>query len=243
MSHDESILASSGELEPANAGARWLSSPLLEEVPRLVHGFTLRVAGDFTRPEPARELTRLLGATALRLLQQVHGTALAAPDDPGLPVADGWVGASSAGVVLAIRTADCLPLLFCHPASRTLGLAHAGWRGAVAGIASKTLKQMNVPAEEILVALGPAIGPCCYEVGEEVAAGAGGSPHVVPTGPQRYGFNLPGYVRTQLLEAGVLPNHLNHVELCTACRTDLLFSYRAEATTARLCSFLGWSGP
>lgn len=241
MSHDGSIRASEPRPIPSEGSGPWVCTPLLGGVPRLVHGFTLRAAGDFTRPAPASELVRTLGARSLRLLRQVHGTKLAGPDDPGTPEADGWAGQPEPGVLLGIRTADCLPVLFCHPPTGVLGLAHAGWRGAAAGIAAKTLKRMGVPAEEILVGLGPAIGPCCYEVGEEVAAAVGRTRYLSPTGGARYRFDLPGYVCAQLVTAGVRPRHVERVALCTASRTDLLFSHRAEASEGRLCSFLGWS--
>lgn len=157
------------------------------------------------------------------------------------PEGDAWAGCSEPGVLLGVCTADCLPVLFCHPPSRTLGLAHAGWRGATAAIAVGTLKAMAVPADQVFVSLGPAIGPCCYEVGEDVAAAAGlDSPHLRPGGPGKFWFDLPGFVRSQLLDAGVLEARIDRVDLCTACHPDRLFSYRREGRTGRLCGFLGW---
>ncbi|MBI5017798.1 MAG: polyphenol oxidase family protein [Deltaproteobacteria bacterium] len=220
------------------------SSELLGRVPGLLHGFTLRAAGDFAHPEDRVRLEEeLAGARRLRLLRQVHGVAVAGPDDPEAePEGDAWAGRPPPGVLLGVRTADCLPVLFCHPASRTLGLAHAGWRGAVGGIAAATLKAMGVRADEVLVALGPSIGPCCYEVGADVAEAVGcDSPSLRPEGSRKFRFDLPGFVADQLLAVGVAASNLEHVNLCTACRPDLLFSYRREGRTGRLCAFLGWS--
>lgn len=220
----------------------WLSSALLDDVEGLLHGFTLRAAGDFTEAETTERLLKVTGAKGLRLLHQVHGCMVAYPEDPdNLPVADAWVGIPAPGVLLGVRTADCLPVLYCHVRTRTLGLAHAGWRGAAAGIALKTLKEMSVPAEEVLVALGPSIGPCCYEVGEDVVSAVGrGSAHVREIHSGKYHFDLPGFVEAQIVSAGVPPERISRIGLCTASRTDVLFSYRAEARTGRLCSFLGW---
>lgn len=242
MAHFGSIRETGPDLKQPDAN-RWISSGLLRGVAGLIHGFSLRAAGDFAEPEAARQLLCVTGAAKLRLLQQVHGTLLAAPDDPrDLPEADGWVGRPPPGVLLGVRTADCLPVLYCHPTTRTLGLAHAGWRGAAAGIARGTLKRMEVPAEEVFVVLGPCIGPCCYEVGEDVASAIGvSSPHLRAAAAGKYRFDLPGFVRSQLFEAGVSPRNLDLVDLCTAHGTDRFYSYRAESQTGRLCSFLGWS--
>lgn len=211
-------------------------------MPGLCHGFSLRAAGSFADPEAARRLTAEVGASRLRLLKQVHGVAVASPDDPAAePEADAWAGRPPAGVLLGVCTADCLPVLLCHPPSRTVGLAHAGWRGAVAGIVPAVLKAMGVRAEEVWAVLGPSIGPCCYEVGLDVAEAAGpGSAALAPLGGGKFRFDLPGYVRGQLLDAGVPAGRMDRVDLCTGCRTDLLFSYRREGRTGRLCGFLGW---
>jgi len=179
---------------------------------------------------------------ALRLLNQVHGVRVVSPtDDSDAPEADAWAGRPEPGVLLGIKTADCLPVAFCHPASGRVGLAHAGWRGATAGVAARTLKAMGVPAEESLVALGPCIRSCCYEVGEDVVTAAGrGSPHVEATGNGKYRFDLQGFVRSQLLAEGVDPRNIDAIPHCTGCRTDLFFSFRKEGPTGRLCAFLGW---
>jgi YfiH family protein len=152
----------------------WMTTALLGSVPGLVHGFSLRAAGDFARERAERLLLERAGAQRLRLLRQVHGARVVRPDDPApRPEADGWAGEPAAEQFLGILTADCVPALLCHPPSRILGLAHAGWRGVVRGIVTETLKAMGVPAEEVKIALGPSIGPCCYQVGEDVVRAVG----------------------------------------------------------------------
>lgn len=234
-----------------------VASALLGEVAGLFHGFTTRWAGDFSGAEAVRGLQEATGVRALGLLRQVHGARVVrvAPtrsgDEPGAvapwslrPQADAWAGNPGPGVLLGVLTADCVPVLLCHPPSRTLALAHAGWRGAVAGVAEAALEAMGVLAEETLAALGPAIGPCCYQVGEEVAAAAGAnSPRVSAWAgePGRYRLDLPGLVRDRLVAAGLPPAAVEVLPFCTACRADLFFSYRRGAERGRMCAYLGWA--
>ncbi|MEW6489884.1 MAG: polyphenol oxidase family protein [Thermodesulfobacteriota bacterium] len=234
-----------------------VASPLLGKVAGLLHGFTTRWAGDFSGPEAARGLQDATGARALRLLRQVHGVRVErvvpsrAGDEPGggaprslRPQADAWAGNPGPEVLLGVLTADCVPVLLCHPASRTLALAHAGWRGAVDGVSEAALEAMGVSAEETLAALGPAIGPCCYQVGKEVAdAGGTDSPRFSPWAgePGRYRLDLPGLVRDRLVAAGVPPGAVDVLPYCTACRADLFYSHRRGADLGRMCAYLGWA--
>ena len=222
----------------------WLFSPLLAAVPGLLHGFGTRHAGDFAEPEATELLRASFRARRLLLLRQVHGTAVAPPTESDeRPEADAWAGIPDRGVLLGILTADCLPVLLYHPPSGALGLAHAGWRGAVAGVAERTLKALAAPAEEVRAALGPCIGPCCYQVGPDVADAVGETPRLTgwPARPDRFRFDLRGFVRDRLLAQGLSPDGIEASPLCTACRPDLFFSFRRDGSTGRLCSFLGWA--
>ena len=223
----------------------WLESPLLRAIPRLVHGFTVRAAGDMGSDGTRRVVLDRVGATRLRLLKQVHSGKVSRADDPAeRPEADGWVGRTAPGVLLGILTADCLPVLLCHPRSCDLALVHAGWRGAASQIVRTALKAMSAPADEVVSVLGPCIGPCCYEVGEDVARAVGGdSPHLGPwrEKPDKYAFDIPGLVRSQLEDEGVSSANIHTISLCTSCRPDLFFSYRREGRTGRMAAFLGWA--
>jgi YfiH family protein len=211
----------------------------------MVHGFSLRSGGDFSSGAAARAVLNGVGARRLRLLRQVHGAVIAPSDEPtDLPEADGWAGTPEPGELLGILTADCLPVLLCHPQSRVLGLAHAGWRGAVTGIVDQTLKAMGVPAEEMKIALGPSIGACCYQVRDDVAQALGhASPHLKACGGEvgTYRLDLSGLVRSQLEAAGVSPDQIDPAHLCTVCRPDLFFSHRGGNASKRMVAFLGWS--
>lgn len=100
-------------------------------------------------------------------LQQVHGIAVAHAD-PGIVATADASWTATPGIACAAMTADCLPALFCDRAGTRVAAAHAGWRGLAAGVLEATLDSLNVPAEDVLVWLGPAIGPKAFEVGPEV---------------------------------------------------------------------------
>jgi len=100
-------------------------------------------------------------------LQQVHGIAVAHAD-PGIVATADASWTATPGIACAAMTADCLPALFCDRAGTRVAAAHAGWRGLAAGVLEATLDSLDVPAEEVLVWLGPAIGPQAFEVGPEV---------------------------------------------------------------------------
>jgi polyphenol oxidase len=151
-------------------------------------------------------------------------------------------------ILLSIRVADCLPVLMVDPRRRAIAAVHAGWRGALHGIAKKALDEMHrvydCRAEDVLVALGPSIRACCYEVGEDVVtafrsrfknAEAFFRPRRIPQ-PQPLNpsvcLDLVAAVRDQLEDAGVLPSQINVLDFCTSCRTELFFSYRRDRASA-----------
>jgi YfiH family protein len=185
--------------------------------------------------------------------RQVHGSrvALVGWGDRGrvIPATDALI-TDMQGLSLMLRFADCLPVLLYDPVRRAIGLAHAGWRGTVKGIAAKTVAAVmqaygSQPAD-IVAGLGPCIGPCCYQVGSEVieAVRANFNHWRGLLRPQRDGslhFDLWEANRLQLAEAGV--EEIDVSRICTACRTDEFFSHRAEgAQTGRFAVVLGMRG-
>ena len=100
-------------------------------------------------------------------LEQVHGARVLDLDVDAMAPADGAVTAR-AGVVCAVLTADCLPVLFCSAHGRRVGVAHAGWRGLAGGVLPAAVQALGAPAGDVLAWLGPAIGAAAYEVGDEV---------------------------------------------------------------------------
>jgi hypothetical protein len=202
-------------------------------------------------------LDRIRGAFAvaegrLVLMGQVHGDMVAVLDGEGplpelVPECDGLITARR-GVALAIRTADCVPLLFVDPVRRVIGVAHAGWRGTALGLAARMLahfrQRFASRPEDLLIAVGPAIGPCCYEVDSPVhaalAARPGAEGFFEPCrGKGRWRLDLVMVNYLDLLEAGVPAAHIACARYCTSCRTDLFFSHRAEGVrTGRQISLL-----
>jgi hypothetical protein len=166
---------------------------------------------------------------------------------------DGMVTADQ-GVFLTMRFADCVPVLLHDPVRRAVGLAHAGWRGTVknvAGAAVHTMvRELGCSPENITAVIGPAIGPCCYEVGEDVIQSLQASFHggaledtVNRLFSRRNGrhahFDLWEANRQQLVAAGV--GRVVMSGMCTACRTDRFFSHRAErGRTGRFGVVIGY---
>jgi YfiH family protein len=153
------------------------------------------------------------------------------------------------GLYLGILTADCVPLLLLDPRRSVVGAVHAGWRGTAKGIVGKALREMHHKfgsrAEDVLVAIGPAIGPCCYLVGEEVARAflqidPANRGFLDPEGSGRWKMNLEGINRHQLINAGIKDENVFPCSLCTCCRKDLFFSVRAEGEpTGRQIALIG----
>ncbi len=179
-------------------------------------------------------------------LRQVHGIRVVrvdrapAPGD-GEPEADAAVTAVP-GVVLAILTADCLPVLFCDRAGTEVGAAHAGWRGLAAGVLEATVAAMHSRPGELLAWIGPAAGPAHYEVGAEVrdafvANDPGAGIAFVSTRPGHWLVDLPMLARRRLAAAGLHAVH-GGTE-CTIADASRHFSFRRDGGTGRLAT-LGW---
>jgi len=269
-----------------------LQVPALTRLPWLIHGFSTRPGGLSLRDgekvlnlgftdwdtkenvlENRRHLQSALGAADLNLisLRQIHSDVIhffkAAPAEP----CQGDASATDRpGLLLGVQTADCVPILLVDPKKRAVAAVHAGWRGTLARIVVKAIGQMQMefktkPAD-LLAAIGPSIGACCYEVGTEVATQflsqfaeapewfdefrTGDEPNpiqwlnMMPPGhqppPKNVLLDLKKANRAQLLDAGLRSENIFVNDLCTACRCDLLFSYRKEgAVSGRLMSVVG----
>lgn len=272
----------------------------------LVHGFSTRLGGE-SKLGGARVLSlgytdwdthgavnanrkRLLAALgaegmALVTLRQFHSDIIReVREAPAQSLRGDALVTREPGLLLGVQTADCVPILLADPRRRVVAAVHAGWRGTLKRIVTKTLGRMRMlhgtkPAD-VLAALGPGIGACCYEVGPEVVQAFAGQfaearewfagEAIDPTGhtlqfddlasgedrnpfkwlwmtapghdppPPRLHLDLIAANRWQLLDAGVKPRNIAASELCTACRTDLLFSHRREqGKTGRLMGVIG----
>jgi len=227
---------------------RTVTVPALSAIPDLAHGFEQRAPGDGNEtPEASRaRVARALdGGGRLLLLKQVHGAAVVAAPWDRTPEADVSV-ATAPGWLLGIQTADCLPVLLVDPRRRHVGAAHAGWRGTAAGAAVRAVEALTARGsepEDLVAALGPSIGPCCYEVGDEVrtAFGPSGAAFFRPGPNGRSHLDVRAANVRQLLDAGLRPEALHHVADCTRCRADRYHSYRRDGRAAgRMISFVGF---
>ena len=136
------------------------------------------------------------------------------------------------GVGLVVQTADCVPILLAT--EDAIGAVHAGWRGASAGVvpsAVKAFRKILAKRETVRAWIGPAIGPCCYEVGPDVA-GRFPPRFSRPSTGDRLLFDLPGYVRWQLEEAGIRPEGIMQPNGCTFCGGERYASYRRDGAKA-----------
>ncbi|CAG7605492.1 Polyphenol oxidase [Paenibacillus solanacearum] len=178
--------------------------------------------------------------------------------DKALQAKDGFV-TNEPGVFLFAQFADCVPLYFYDPIRRAVGLAHAGWKGTVLQIAQATLETMGAAygtkPRDVIAAIGPSIGACCYEVDDAVISrvdkllpelhGLGGGAEGVVAVYERksegkYNLNLQQLNRQIMIKAGILPSHIEITGLCTSCRTDLFFSHRKEnGKTGRMAAWIG----
>lgn len=182
-------------------------------------------------------------------LRQVHGIAVERIEGrvaSGEPEADAAV-TSTPGSVLAILTADCLPVLFCADDGGEVAAAHAGWRGLVAGVLEATVAAMRTPAHRVSAWLGPAAGPRHYEIGVEVydafvsrdwAAGSA----FQSTRPHHWRVDLAALARQRLVNVGLRPDRIHGSGHCTIAEPGRFYSHRRDGRTGRMASLV-WIEP
>jgi purine-nucleoside/S-methyl-5'-thioadenosine phosphorylase / adenosine deaminase len=202
-----------------------------------------------THDEPAlvfenrRRVAEAFGLEQVAALRQVHGSTVT-DVDPGpqwhgfgerrreLPTGDA-LSTSSARLGLVVLTADCVPVAIADPVAHLLAVVHAGWRGVAAGILGQALALFPSPGR-ILAAVGPAVGPDHYEVGEEVVAAVGSASKegaLTRGSGARPHLDLPGTIARILGEFGI--RSVERSEECTACQQERFFSYRRDGPTGR----------
>ncbi len=201
------------------------------------------------------------GDWALASCWQAHGSdvrvienlvaAKPAQDAHGDTIYCDAIVSNAAGVLAGVKTADCVPILLGDPQTGAFAAVHAGWRGTLATVVIKALSRMtadyNTKPSDVLVAIGPAAGACCYEVGNDVIDAFNDrfahAELFKPTRENHACVDLTKANHTQLISAGVNHENICSAPLCTMCRTDLFFSYRREKNlygkVGRLMSVIG----
>jgi YfiH family protein len=248
---------------PVPPGFGWSQQPvgrLLTAAPLepfAVHAFTTRDR-DYREPGDYERLAETLGVapSALVKVKQVHGRRVLVA---GRREPESAPGSSEAGagqldeadaivtvdrsIALCVRVADCVPLLIADTRRRAVAAVHAGWKGTCAGIAHATvsaLADLGIPASDLVVAMGPSIGPCCYQVDDRVrTAYLGMTPDAAAwfaeDGPGHWRLDLWQANADQLEDAGVPAESVHQARLCTADHLGVCFSYRKEGSgTGRL---------
>jgi polyphenol oxidase len=286
--------------KPKSSQINVIRVPQLSKFPWLIHGFSTRPGGfsnvygeshlnlGFTKDDAGATVERnraaflktlkttsgKSGLWPLITLRQVHSDIIRFIDSPlKSPLVGDGLTTSTPGLLLAIQTADCLPIILVDPMHRAVGVFHAGWRGTLKRIVEKGVGEMrrlfDSRPHDIRAAIGPGIHGCCYEVGEEVRGKFESQfayarklfREVKESDPVREKYPLlfltaraPGHAelpkkifldlveanQQQLLAVGLPASNIAASDLCTNCRTDLLFSYRAEkGKTGRMMGVVG----
>ncbi|HCC58464.1 MAG TPA: peptidoglycan editing factor PgeF [Solibacterales bacterium] len=211
MQHSSMLLAEHGYQSPVLLGLDWL-----------FHAFGTRASG--LPPWPLATAKQVHSAIVLRAAGAgVQGTA------------DGLIS-DTEGLLLGMKTADCFPVLIADPQHRAVAAVHAGWRGVAGGIVPAALHAMGQAfgsdAPDLHVAVGPGIGPCCFEVGPEVALQFGQE--------GRVHLDLGQEIARQLAICGVPETQVDTAHLCTFCDPGAFHSYRREGAAAgRMMSVIG----
>lgn len=193
----------------------------------------------------AVSMSRLYHGNAVTVLRRGHPVP-AGYDATGQVVHSDALVSNLPGRHFTMTFADCVPLLFADVRRGVVAAAHAGWRGTALGIAAMTVRAMremfDSRAEDIVAAIGPSIGPCCFEVGDDVPATfeRQGWPAVRVDAPGKPRLDLWATNRRQMLQSGVLPDHVEIAGICTSCSTQLFYSHRAESgNTGRFALCIG----
>lgn len=184
-----------------------------------------------------------VGLENIVVSNQVHGTNIAVLEDINFykenvyPNGVDGLLTDKTNIVLVTYYADCVPLFFLDPNKKVIGLAHGGWRGTVQNIGGKMVNLMkekyNSSIDDILVAIGPSIGPCCYEIGIEVYDEFKKrfefcNEIFKSTNKNKWHLDLWEANKKILMKSGIHEENISISNLCTSCNNDIFYSYRKE---------------
>jgi YfiH family protein len=237
----------------------FLTIAALDKESRLLHAFTTRHGDLGARSNGARhndDWTAMAHAFGIRIdrlatVNQVHGENIVKVDEMNIREvrtmrADAMISRVP-GIAIGVETADCVPVLLYDPVTQAVAAVHAGWRSTVKKIVQKTVNRMHeefdTEASRLIAAIGPAIGQECYEVDEPVMgpvrdAFSFWQEVSTPRGTDRWGLDLVKANKLELMQIGLDEKNIHSAGMCTACRKDRFYSFRAEGKTGRMLSVI-----
>lgn len=237
----------------------YIAIPALEKFGQIKHAFTTRQGGLGARSsgikltDDWKALAEAFGINPERLVtaNQVHGENIVRVDGRNFKEtktvqADAMI-TNAIEMAIGVETADCVPVLLVDPLTPAVGAVHAGWRSTVKRIVQKAVKKMQdefgSDPSRLIAAIGPTIGPECYEVDEPVM---GLVREAFPfwkevasaRGIDRWSLDLVKLNKLELAQIGLSEKNVHSIGLCTSCRRDLFYSFRAEGRTGRMLSMI-----
>ncbi len=232
-----------------------IRSSMLAQFPRLVHGMSTVQGADAPDaefsfnpdvraigrdPHATDHVTRFMARfgmkpTQLAVMQQVHGASVHEVTAAGMVAGTDALVTHEPRLALGVRVADCVPVLLYAPSEDVIAAVHAGWRGGAEHITTATIthmcRQHRVEPEDILAWLGPSAGPCCYDVGDEVAERFDEA-HLIRREGRKTRLDLRAALRRELKDIGVPVANIEVDGLCTICHPALLHSHRRDGESA-----------
>ena len=239
----------------------YIRVPALEQMSKVLHAFTTRQDGLGARMNGMKDATdwhpvaEAFGIAYEQLItvDQVHGGTVITIDGTAPPVAelrniqaDGMI-TDIRGHALGIETADCVPILLYDPGTPAIGAVHAGWKSTAKRVVEKAVQRMGkeygADPRRMVAAIGPAVGPECYEVDDAVMGPV--KEHFTfwrevasPRENGRWSLDLVKTNAMILVESGLSEKNIHSLGICTSCRKDLFYSFRAEGKTGRMLSVI-----
>lgn len=228
------------------SGFEFFTYALFDEYPGVTNIVTTRRDGDMAREDIRARLSAVTGTDAIVRGRQVHERSVAVVstrDATPIDATDALVTATM-GVPLLILVADCVSVSLYDPERSAIGVAHAGWRGTLADIAGQTVRVMadkfGCDPKRMIAGISPSIGPCCYEVGPDIATQfCTRHPAIaaeVVDASAREKLDLWRANALMLLSAGMRAENIETSARCTACHADTFYSYRAEKDVGRIAN-------
>lgn len=230
-------------------GVKCITIPELEKIDFIRHSFIIKQK-DIELETNGRIRESAAKAMGLKdeqvlIINQVHGDAVLIHErtQDRIEGYDAHITDYSSAAI-GVVTADCVPIIIADKIKKVIGAVHAGWRGTLKRIAQKTVKSMTdnfgCRPQDMVAGIGPSIGPCCYEVDDEVAGPMKkefkyAEKYTIYKMKNKWHLDLQSINKEQLVEAGLMEGNINTTELCTACHSDLFYSYRRDgAGTGRM---------